>query len=300
MNTTASNISEAIGVDALIKGQLDSNIALLESNLSRDVLTFVGPIVPGVDELVRSAVEAFDGTTRNARLAVILDTNGGVVEIVERMVDTLRHHYKDIAFIIPDRAMSAGTVFALSGDSILMDYFSVLGPIDPQLQSREGKRLIPALSYLVQYERLIKKSEDGTLTTAEMVLLQKLDLAELQQFEEARELSIELLKKWLVKYKFKDWNLTASRNFPVDDDYKKKRADDIARALSNHQRWHSHGRGISMKELRGDELKLQIDDFGEDPELSRLIRGYFHTIRDYMLKDDSNHLIHTKRTMVHF
>ena len=293
----STGASESIvGVDSLIKSQLDDNIKRLETTLDRDVLAFVGRIMGGVDELVRDAVESFP--ERRSGLAVILDTEGGVVEIVERMVDTIRHHYEDVSFIIPDRAMSAGTIFALSGDAIHMDYFSVLGPIDPQVQSPGKKHFIPALAYLVQYNRLINKSAEGTLTTAELMMLEKLDLAELQQFEEARELSIELLQKWLVKYKFKDWTKTATKNSDVSDDYKKARAKEIAQTLSDSQRWHSHGRGISMAELQSDSLKLKIDDFGKNAELSKLIRGYFRILRDYMFKDDATHLVHTRYSMV--
>src|SRR5262249_15292774 len=137
---------------------------------------------------------------------------------------------------------SAGTVFALSGDAIWMDYFSVLGPIDPQIE--KDRKLVPALAYLVQFDRLVAKAEHGALTTAEMMLLEKLDLGELQQFAEARELSMSLLKKWLVRYKFKDWTITAETRTPVTPDMKANRAAEIAEALSDPQRWHSHGRGI--------------------------------------------------------
>ena len=127
---------------------------------------------------------------------MILDTPGGVVEVVERIVRVLRQHHGEVKLIIPDRAMSAGTVLAMSGDDILMDYHSCLGPIDPQLE-KDG-RLVPALSYLSQFETLIRKSQNESLSTAEAVLLQKLDLAELHQFELARDLSVDLLKRWLA------------------------------------------------------------------------------------------------------
>jgi hypothetical protein len=99
------------------------------------------------------------------------------------MANTIRHHYTEVTMIIPGRVMSAGTVFAMSGDRIMMDYYSCLGPIDPQIE-RNGK-LIPALFYLVQFERLKERSKNGEIPTAEMVLLQQLDLAELHSFEEA-------------------------------------------------------------------------------------------------------------------
>ena len=77
--------------------------------------------------------------------------------------------------------MSAGTIFALSAACIMMDYLSSLGPIDPQIE-RDGK-LVPALSYLNQFERLNDKAQTGALTTAEYALVSKLDLGELNNTE---------------------------------------------------------------------------------------------------------------------
>ena len=98
-----------------------------------------------------------------------------------------------------------------------MDYFSCLGPIDPQIEKEE--KLVPALSYLNRFARLNEKSQSGELTTAEYALLSKLDLGELYQFEQARELSIELLIDW---YKFKDWEKTETQGTAVSVKLKKK------------------------------------------------------------------------------
>jgi hypothetical protein len=89
----------------------------------------------------------------------------------------------------------------------------------------------------------------------------------------ARELSISLLRKWLATYKFKDWVVSKSRQRPVTQEDRERRAEKIANRLMENQRWGSHGRGIPMSVLR-DELKLKIDDFGADRELSGLIRRY--------------------------
>jgi ClpP class serine protease len=48
-------------------------------------------------------------------------------------VTVIRKHYKTVNFVVPDYAMSAGTIFCMSGDKIFMDYASALGPIDPQV-----------------------------------------------------------------------------------------------------------------------------------------------------------------------
>jgi Serine dehydrogenase proteinase len=272
----------------LVRGQLDCYLKKIEDSLQADALSYFGPIVFGADAVLRNAIEAFK--EHKPRLVVVLDTPGGVVEVVERMVDTMRHFYGEVVFIVPDRAMSAGTILALSGDSIMMDYYSLLGPIDPQLE--KDNKLVPALGYLAQYERMIERSKEGKLTTAEIALLQKLDLGELQQFEEARALSVDLLKKWLVVYKFKDWKTSNSTGKAVDAEYKTQRAEEIATALSEPGRWHSHARGIPMDVLRND-LRLKIDDL-EGQEVHRSIRDYFGVASDYISKQGIHLFLHTR------
>jgi hypothetical protein len=147
------------------------------------------------------------------------------------------------------------------------------------------------LSYLAQYKRLHDKAALGQMTAADFALLQTFDLAELHQFEMARELSIKLLVKWLANYKFKDWTETQTRKLPVTQEHRERRAEEIARKLSDHEHWGSHGRVIHMNVLR-DELNLRIHDFGQDPELSRLIRGYFSLATDLMVKTNTIHLVH--------
>ena len=77
----------------------------------------------------------------------------------------------------------------MAGDAIWMDYASTLGPIDPQI--RRNGQYVPALGYLEQYQRLVDKSANGDLTTAELAyLVQNFDPAELFQYEQERDLSI--------------------------------------------------------------------------------------------------------------
>lgn len=265
----------------------------LERRLNADVLALMGPLLPGVDHTALQAAESLLDEHKRPKLAVVLSTDGGVVEIVEQIVHIFRYHWQEVLFVIPDRAMSAGTVLAMSGDAILMDYSSILGPIDPQIA--RGQKLVPALSYLTQFDRIMKKFEHGAATTGDVALLDKFDLAELHQFEEARELSISLLEKWLVKYKFKDWTKTETNGSHVDDEMRRARAKEIATALSDHERWHSHGRGISMEVLT-KELNLRIDDFGADPELRLSVHQYAGFLRDYMNRSEIHGaFLHTRK-----
>lgn len=278
-------------LDKQIKSKLDEHIGAIGEALKADVIAILSPILPGLDLRLRAAIDAIPN--KRTTVALILDTPGGVVEIVERMVAAIRFVYDEVVVIVPDRAMSAGTILALSADRIMMDHLSCLGPIDPQIE-RDGK-LVPALSYLNQFERLRDKSEAGELTTAEYALLSKLDLGELYQFEQARELSIELLIKWLSRYKFKDWQVTETSKTDVTPEMKKERAEHIAGLLNNPDRWHSHGRAIDMKTLQ-DEVGLRIDNLEDEANaaLHERIRKYFELLTDYISRETLLSFVHTR------
>lgn len=290
--------------NVIIEKQLDEHISSLEKELKADVLAFSGGIVHGMDEAIRDAIEArkSDKDKNRKTLFVILETKGGYIEVAERMADTFRKHYSRVEFIVPNYAMSAGTVLVMSGDAIHMDYFSVLGPIDPQVEKMTGGGfdLVPALGYLTQYERLIEKSHSGQLSTAEITyLVQRFDPAELYGYEQARELSVRLLKEWLVKYKFKNWKKTRTKKKLVTKKMRVDRAEKIARQLGKIPRWHSHSRGISMSVLRKD-LKLEIEDFGKKVELNTKIRSYYKLLNDYMGRMGQLGVLHRKEQYIPF
>jgi len=257
-------------------------------------LGIFGSLYFGAETLIKDAVQqrALNGSKRDG-LAVVLETGGGFVEVVQRIVDILRQHYTVVDFIIPDFAMSAGTVLVMSGDAIHMNYFSILGPIDPQVPRTDGQGFLPALGYLEQYQRMIEKDKKGELSTVEATFfVTKFDPAELYSFEQAKNLSITLLKEWLVQYKFKNWTKTSSKGTPVTLEMKKARAETIGEQLNDTKRWYSHGRGISMQVLQRD-LNLLIDDYGWTGEKYNKISNYHGLMRDYMGRLGNLGAIHT-------
>ena len=262
-------------VDDLVKSRLEEMLFELEDGLKADVISIHTPMFNGLEDIFRKVIRSLDN--RKEHVAIILTTSGGSVEVVEQLVKIIRHYYEVVTFIVPDRAMSAGTIFVMSGDHIKMDYFSRLGPIDPQVQNAKGQ-WVPALSYLAQYERLVEKATRGMLTQADAILLNQLDLADLHSYEQAKDLSISLLKRWLTTYKFKDWVLTETNKDKVTKEMKERRAKEIAEALSDISRWYSHSRGIGVEDL--SLLKLKIDDFGDDT-ITKLIHNYYELLRDY-------------------
>ena len=276
-------------VDHHTRQQLNERLGKIEAVFGGDAITIISPITYGIDQAVKRGLELF--TSKKNKLIVVLDTLGGVVEVVERMVGCIRHHYNEVYFVIPDRAMSAGTIFAMAGDKIFMNYFSCLGPIDPQIE-KDGK-LVPALAYLAQYRRLCDKADAGNLNTAEYTLLSKLDLGELHQFEQAQELSRDLLIDWLSRYKFKDWTAHSSTGRKVTGKEKKKRAAEVADILGDNERWRSHARSVFRDTLQ-DEIRLKIDHLEDVEGLDDGLNEYYWLLKDYMGREQYISFIHTR------
>jgi hypothetical protein len=277
-----------------VEEQLDAKAAALERVLACDVVFLSGPLDYEADLELRISVEHRKRNGPCRRVAVLLETDGGYIEVVERIVKTLRHHYDYVGFVVPDHAMSAGTVLAMSGDAIWMDYHSTLGPIDPQIPREGGRGFVPAPGCLVQFERLIEASKKRTLTSAELAfLIKRFDPAELYRYEQARDLSIALLEEWLAKYKFRNWHKTRTRKLRVTPRMRARRAVEVAKKLNDTARWHSHARGISMDVLRKD-LNLIIDDFGSQDGLNRAIRDYYELFSDYLAKLPFGGAIHVR------
>ena len=256
---------------------LQQSLQGIEKHTNKDVILISGILDVTLSVNVRLALEHMS-SGRRAVLLVILHTPGGYIEAVKTIVQTLRNFYSEVHFLVPIMAMSAGTVLVMSGDEIYMDYFSYLGPIDPQIE--RGGRPVSALSYLRQYEKMKQQSN---LSMAEHQLLEKLDLAELEDIKLRVDLSVELITEWLSTYKFKDWE-------KADDD-KKKRAKEIAAKLNNQDKWFVHSHGIHKDVLEND-LKLKINDYGEDPILKNLLWRYFQPVIEVQQSRNLDSLCH--------
>jgi len=278
--------------DSTLHDILNNRLSKLETHFDADVIFYYGSIANSLEKPFRDFIEDLKSDTiQHSTLCIILNTPGGSAETVEKLVKITRHHYDEVYFIVPDAAYSAGTIFCMSGDKIFMDYSSSLGPIDPQVFN--GKNWVPALGYLDKVEEMIEKSANGTLTQAELIMLKDQDIAMLRRFEQARDLTIELLKKWLVQYKFKNWNNHSNSN-PVTLQEKIDRATEIARDLSNNKLWHSHGRSIDVDAL-SNILKLKIEDYSNNAVLKPLIREYNDLTCQYIIKNNSETFLHSRK-----
>jgi hypothetical protein len=227
--------------------------------IAKDDLPFV--------EMVQAVPEHFK------EVDVLLATNGGSGAQVARFVNCLRSRFDQVDFLLPSFCMSAGTLFALSGDRIWMTPNACLGPIDPQVPNQSG-HFVPAQALVLLVEKLqsdgaqAMKSGQPVPWTA-VRIIDSLDKKDLADAMTASAYSANLAFQFLEQFKFKNWHTRHSSQEPVTPEYRAQRAQDIANALASHDRWKSHGHAIS-RDVLWKEIRLQIDH--PAPALERVIR----------------------------
>ncbi|NLA66588.1 MAG: Clp protease ClpP [Leucobacter sp.] len=157
-----------------------------------------------------------------------------------------------------------------------MGELSALGPIDAQIISN-GKRF-SADAFLEGLTKIKTDAENKKrLDIAYIPILQNISPGEIQHCENAQSFSRTLVTNWLKEYKFKYWAIHSSTGNPVTDDDKRQRAEEIATILCNHSSWLTHGRSIGIREL--EDIRLQITDYSNSPELNDAISRYYTLLR---------------------
>ncbi|MEA5127177.1 MAG: hypothetical protein VB074_03260 [Proteiniphilum sp.] len=211
---------------------------------------------------------------KSDNIDILLETPGGIAETVEDMVNLIREKHDKVGIIIPGSAKSAGTIFAMAGDEILMGNSSSLGPIDAQIMAN-GKRF-SADAFLDGLEKIKSEVLAYGLNPAYIPILQNISPGEIQHFENAQNFSRTLVRRWLQTYKFKYWSKHSSTGESVTEKEKETRADTIAANLSKHSDWLTHGRSIRIKDL--ENMRLQIYNYTHEPELCEAIERYYNLL----------------------
>ena len=191
------------------------------------------------------------------KVDIFIHSSGGYAEVAEMLVKMLRANFSDITYIVPRFAKSAATMMVCSGNQILMDYRSELGPIDPQILL-QGRRFA-ADAFSEGFKKILKETEGNRLNPAYLPVLQNITPADIQAVENAKLLSFSLVEDWLKQYMFKD--------LPTEE--KETRAKRISQWLGNHGTHLSHGRAITINEAIKEGLN--VEDYSKYKKLSPLI-----------------------------
>ena len=113
-------------------------------------------------------------TPPDRSMDLIIHTPGGLALAAEMIATAVKLHPAKVTVMVPFYAMSGGTLIALAADAVLMERYSVLGPVDPQV----GGWPAGALLHLTA-KKPIEAISDQMLLLAELA---KLSLGSIQRF----------------------------------------------------------------------------------------------------------------------
>lgn len=213
--------------------------------------------------------------TDSKRISIFLETPGGSGDAAEEIANFLHKKFEHVSFIISGEAKSAGTILALSGHEILMTNTGSLGPIDAQV--RIGRSTVSAFDYIKWVkDKKIEAKDKGELNPFDATMIAQISPGELCSVNYALKFAEDLVIEWLPKYKFAQWTVTRTKGETVTDELKKERAKEIARILTNHADWRTHGRSIKSDDLE-KTVKLEIIKIDDNKELSEIVYR-IHTI----------------------
>lgn len=135
-------------------------LAQLNAHTGRNVIAYYSEFLskPGIaqqdinDEDKNGFMMAVHQLERDKGLDLILHTPGGGIAAMQSTVNYLHKMFKkNIRAVVPQIAMSAGTMIACSCRSILMASHSNLGPIDPHLRG------IPTYGVIEEFKRAFRE-----------------------------------------------------------------------------------------------------------------------------------------------
>ena len=195
---------------------------------------------------------------RSKGLDLILHTPGGDTAATESLVDYLRSTFgTDIRAIVPQLALSAGTMIACACKEIIMGKQSSLGPIDPQYMG------LPAHGLVEEFERAYKEIRaDQHKAYVWQPILQKYQPTLVGECEKSIAWAKEMVEEWLQTGMFKD-----------DPDAPAK-IKIIYEELSNHALTKSHARHLSYDKCH--EIKLNVSALEDNQDFQDRVLSVHH------------------------
>ena len=185
------------------------------------------------------------GLDKSKGLDLILHTPGGNIAATESLVHYLKSIFgNDIRVFVPQIAMSAGTMIALSSKEIVMGKQSNIGPIDPQFGGM-------SCAAVIEEFETAKKDLAANPKAAPLwqVIMSKYHPTFLGDCKKAIDWAQSMVTEWLCN------NMLAGNADPDTD------AKRIVEKLGSHEETFSHSRHIHIDECQRLGIKvLPLED----------------------------------------
>lgn len=198
------------------------------------------------------------GLDRGLGLDLILHTPGGDIAACESLVDYLRTMFNgDIRVIVPQLAMSCGTMIALAAREVVMGKHSSLGPIDPQIGG------IPAHGVIEEFNtaKLEITSNPATIAVWQPIIA-KYNPTLVGEAAKAIQWSRDMVDAWMQSGMF-----AGMTDAPA-------RAQRIIDELADHALTLSHGRHISLTKAKS--LGIVVRELEDDQVLQDIVLAIHH------------------------
>lgn len=221
---------------------------------------------------------------RKKGLDLIIHTPGGDVYATDSLLNYLHCMFdNDIVVIVPQIAMSAGTLIACSSKEIIMGKQSNLGPVDPQVYG------IPALGVIKEFEQIIYEiKKDKSSESVWLKLLEKYSPSFIGECEMAVNLMKKFLSYHLRNVMFKDADSSGNPEY----------IDSIVNFLTKSGNDNGHGVHIHIDDCISNGLKIKrLED---NQELQDLVLTIHHCYMHLLMNTPAFKIIenHNGKAMV--
>ena len=201
---------------------------------------------------------AIHGMDRSKGLDLVLHTPGGDAAATESLVGYLRSMFDtDIRAIIPQIAMSAGTMIACACREIVMGKHSSLGPSDPQIAGLAAHGVIE--EFTSAQKEVARNQVLGILWQP---IIAKYSPTLIGECQKAIKWADTMVTEWLVSGMFKDEPLPAEA------------ARKVVQELGSHALTLSHSRHISMEKALS--IGLKVTALESDQKMQEMVLTVHH------------------------
>lgn len=229
------------------------------------------------DNDITGFMTAIHGLDRTKGLDLVLHTPGGETATTEALVDYLRKMFgNDIRAIIPQLAMSAGTMVACSCKKIVMGKHSSLGPIDPQLPTIFGNLPVHGIIEEFNNAKTEVKKDPSTVPIWQPIIA-KYNPTLIGECQKSIAWSNQMVKDWLT---------TGMLSQYQDRD---ARADTIIKELGDHSYTLSHSRHLSAQKCR--DMGLDIEFLEANPALQDAVLSVHHAAMQTLMHTGATKII---------
>jgi len=204
------------------------------------------------DKDMNAFMEVVHRLDKTKGLDLILHTPGGEIAATEQIINYLHSCFDDITVIIPQMAMSAGSIISVSCKEIIMGKQSCLGPFDPQLGG------VACQSVLREFENAKTELQQNPAALGLwQVIISKYPPTFLYSCAQAVALTDELADKILEKVVVEP-----------------EKRDSIKKAFNDNSESKIHSRHFSKAKLQ--KLGLNVKNLEDDQTLQDLVLSVHH------------------------